>query len=315
MMNPKNVNLYLLASIMLLGSACGESHPQIRDSDTTVTSEDQDVTISGNEESKDSSSQENIGASPLPAIIQESDAEPPPAPSLCTWATSVDAIIWGTLEDVRLVDTPLIGATGIAGEWEWLQACEGQINPAMELDIRVKQILQGDVAEDVLTVHLGLEQRTLLQPMPTRGNNDELQWSNNGSGGQALVVGQPIGMAIHYLPQQQAWSLMGEALFGIDVSGMIIFQQRAGEAIDPAPQGAAGQTISQLVRQISSCTPTAESAQRRTFIKNVWGPEGQRLTSYLAAWCMQTSDTLLPGQCHADSDCEPGQNCINSSCQ
>ena len=262
--------------------------------------------------------------SPLPSMVQEADGESPPAPDLCTWAGSVDEIVWGTLVDVRLVDAPAITVADPARPWEWKWAdrCDpARIRPALELHVRVARSLRGAVpAGSPVAVRVGLEQAELFRPAPVRGPGGNLQWVGPaGVGGQPLAAGQMIGMGLHRVPTHNLWSLMGEAMFSLGAGGAVAFQERGGEAVEPAPAGVSGLSPDQLIQRLASCQPTAQAASRRSWVRNVWGAGADGTappTRYLAAFCARTADNgPATGSCGSDTDCEQGQVCAQGQCR
>lgn len=257
--------------------------------------------------------------SPLPAVrneIQSSGGEQAPDYSVCAWAGSVDRVVLGKLMSIRPVEKPLIVHTGVLDvpNWAWVDECDGPIASALELDIEVgtellaEDSLVGLSPEGVvvggpgqtLTVHLGMWQIDRWWPAPRRDEQGGLIWL--GPSEDALVIGQTIGLPIHFIAHLGLWSLMGEPLFGTDEEGRVLFQPRSGEgginnwSAPPAPVGAEGLDIETFAESIRVCMEDSvdaeAAAERRFLMRTFWGPGVEpddelsyRPTQYVAAQC------------------------------
>jgi hypothetical protein len=223
-------------------------------------------------------------SSPLPAVIE--DGFSIDAPELCTWAASVDAIVFGELKAARLVHAPAVEnlAPEDGGEaWQFTEDCPSRISPAIALDLEIQTSLRGEL-HDVVVARIGYEQRSSMRPRPRCGDDGRVEWVDSGGPGEALESGQLLGLALHYVPEHEVWSLMGEAMFGTDAEGRIVFQERQG--VEPAPSGAQGMTLDEFTTAVAGCSETPESIARRERIWRGFGPDGQMPTAYFAAWCI-----------------------------
>jgi hypothetical protein len=243
------------------------------------------------------------------------DAERAAAPDACTWAVSTDAVVWGVLRDIRLVDAPAIAAWNTGAKWQWAQGCDA-IDPALELVIDVQRVLSGDRSlSGALTVKVGARQRQHFDPMPVLDAGGRLAWEKIGtSSGGALRIGQPIGLPIHYIAEFGVWSLMGERPFTLDAGGAIALQDRRGSCSEPAPAAVIGQSLDGLGRALASCPASAAGDARRARTRALWGA-AQDPTAFLAALCFRKQAPLAAGTCVATSDCAGRQTCVAGVCR
>lgn len=257
----------------------------------------------------------------IPSMSLEGDGYPPPAPDLCTWATSVDAIIWGTLKDIRFVESPLTKSIDAYGGWVWTDNCEPMLTaPAVELELSVDLVLKGQAAGDIIA-RMGLEHYPRLEPMPVRGSGGKLEWESFDVDGLTgpLLPGQPMGIALHRVEQHQSWSLMGEVIFSIDKrDGRIFAQRRVGELLEPVPLGLEGTTVDALANTLAACQETPGTVARRNMVLNTYGPglDGNANPArYWSAYCRRkVDDGPSPGTCQLDSDCPSGEVCRDGNC-
>ncbi len=151
-----------------------------------------------------------IDVSSLPATLSQGDAFPPPAPELCPWALSVDALVWGRLLDVRGTNSPAVNEG--AGSWTWATSCPNGSSPALELEVAISRSLRGSLAGRVVA-RVGSFHRSMFVPTPVGGSGADMQWTpQSGPTRGPLLPGRPIGLALHYLPSLGVWSVMGEAM-------------------------------------------------------------------------------------------------------
>ncbi len=190
--------------------------------------------------------------------------ESPAAPSFCDWVSSVDAIIWGEIVDVRMVQFPAALVTDFS---QTSMDCEGPVDAALELVIEVSEVYHGSPPAQ-LTVKVGHHQLDEWEPRPALSPGGELVWLG---GSPALEMGHQVGMALHRAPNGADWGLMGEVFFGQTNSGTLVVQERAF-CQEPAPVGLAGMRRDQLGDSILGCPSQASaSAQTRAQgIGNMW---------------------------------------------
>jgi hypothetical protein len=221
-------------------------------------------------------------ATSLPAMQVFGDCFPQEPPQFCEWALSVDAVVWGTLESVRLAEFPAYLET-IDG-FEIVDACNGSVSPAMELVVDVERFYvtpaRSGVLPDSVSVRLGAFHRETFAPSPRLNDEGELEWVGAQEDGIGqLIVGQTVGMAMHYLESDRVWSLAGEALFGLSRNGsdngsdyVVGFQQFRGDCpfLPPVVEGV---SETNFFNNITACDDTfrEEAIARKTRIINVWG--------------------------------------------
>jgi hypothetical protein len=240
------------------------------------------------------------------------------SPGICAWAASLDAIVFAELRDIRLVDAPTVAYTNDMGipwkdRWEYVDECNTMISPALVLDLDIKHTLRGELTGEV-SARVGNRHLGQLSPFPYRKEDGSIGWRNavrEELGGEQLEVGQMIGLGLHYLPEHDVWSVMGEPMFGVDGRGGIRFQRRVG--FDPGPEAATGLEVSELASVAGACSSSPESDERRESYRRSWGPDGRRPTHYLAAKCVNV-DADPTDTCASDTDCDKGFICIHREC-
>jgi len=217
----------------------------------------------------------------LPAIGIDDECEPEATqPSVCAWATSVDALVIAEVTAVELLTTPAEKATAI-GEHVLVDDadCDEVVNPGLRLDIRVEQVLAGE-APTTLTVRIGADRVSSFDPLPFRGEDGSLTWST----GCGLQVGQRLGLPLHHVDEDDVWSLMGERLFSVD-DDVVAFQTKAERCTGNVPVGGDGVALSTLIDDVSGCDDDADGAARRAEMLRRWGPTGASPSAYMAGQC------------------------------
>lgn len=261
------------------------------------------------------------GATPLPSILDGEKHSNEPGPSLCEWAGSVDAIVFGEVREIRLVDTPAIEKTSDIEEdredaWRSRDDdCPGTISPAVEIEVEVHETIRGDL-EGRVTARVGNSYRGLWQPLPARGEDGGIDWlgaDREDMYGEPLEVGQRLGLALHYLPEHDTWSVMSEPMFGLNAEGDIAFQGRHG--VEPEPD-IDERDLPGLAEAAASCEDSSAADERRDEMWQKWGPDGRRPTAYLAAWCIiPEEDPPAWPECESREECESDMRCIQGACQ
>lgn len=312
------------------------------DADTDIDSDVDSDTDADTDTDSDTNSDTDVpcvsGATPLPAVYIDDDCgyPPPPPPELCVWARTPDAILLGTLKDVRAVRNPAeMAYTPGAPKYEELVFDCRAANVALELDIEVDAFLAGATPAE-LTVHLGADLVNMFLPHPHLTEEGQTEWSQFGSLGQPLVPGQRIGAAVMFNAVHGIWTTAGQPLFTTcsDGSGedVLVFQKRHAYCTDQAPCSATGQTQAELEDLIEQCPdkPTPETDERSEKLQNWAGRTG---TAFLAACferdivaCSNTGDCLpehecIENECNPEiecmsaDDCQPGSRCVGRRCQ
>jgi len=297
------INVSLLTILLALATSCSKK------------AEEQMTTFEKNTESYDTSAN-----NPLPSIGgQNTCLSSPSEPSGCAWVLSTDAVVYGTLTEIRQVRFPAVHRhrTSALPEvtQEIVDTCDGFIIPAMELDIDVKNVVHGNVGRNV-TVRIGKSQLSLFNPMPLWDEEGNIKWVTTGPRpGEQLTVGQKIGVGMYYVSDHDLWSLAREPLFVVeqksDGTEGISFQHIENSCIESPPRDIEGMTIEQLISAISNCSQdqiaeaSARKADRRIIPETP--PEW-----YMTAECFTIPENT--NECEADSDCQDGKICINNEC-
>jgi hypothetical protein len=248
----------------------------------------------------------------LPSILMTGDCQGLTPPDICTWAGSADDIVWGTIDEVRIVRYPTIIPDRSMTELQY--ECEGPVNPALQIDVDVVESLSGSIQGEI-TVHIGSRQVRTFFPVATFGPLGTLVWDvPRGTVERPLVVGQPLGMAIHYVEEYQVWSLMGELLFSQSTDaegGQLYFQEKIGECYDPPPasNSATGQELLDLAKECAGDLAD-EAQQRRTRLEAMYG---ESPSGYMASVCLFDQDPN-DNDCAIDADCQPDEKCESGSC-
>lgn len=233
-----------------------------------------------------------LPASPLPAMVYVGDADARPPPDGCDWALAPDALVWGTIRDVRLVATPAVLVSG-PNVGALTDQCTGVVNHALELLLDVEHTLAG-AADQALTVRIGKRHLDLFSPRPRLQDGATVWEPQPGTNpGLPLEIGQKIGLPVFVVPGTEMLSVMGQALFGVgiraDGAREIRFQSFAQvDGGEPAPTAFNGMTFNDMAVAVRSCGARGDAAQaRRTLVNNVWGPATAGPAASYAAVCFE----------------------------
>jgi hypothetical protein len=240
----------------------------------------------------------------------------PAAPlDTCTWAHSVDAIVWGTLRSVELA-YDLLAEEGADGQWVWVDECsQGVPDPGLKLVVDVTQSLRGDLS-GALEVRAGSADLAMRNPTLEPTEDGEARWREIGlHPGSPLVAGQQVGLALHRVEYDHVavWSLLREPMTGRDGSGQLRFGTGVGECWEQPPEGLEGRSVSTLAAEVAACLSMdapASATERRTRQRGAEEPP------YVAAGKCFTGGDLLPlvPPCESDTDCGEGGSCSNGIC-
>lgn len=205
----------------------------------------------------------------------------------CGWAQSTDALIWGTIESLEWVDQPAVASWNVPDlNDRWREPC-AVTEPALDITIKVESVFHGENLPEHLVVRMGPAQVRTLRPRPHRTPNGEVAWTTGD--GEGFRIGQEVGFALHYVPEFDLWSLMGEPLFTMDRSDRIVFQEAASDEQCPAfiTEGVAGLSLKELRERLSSCTEEeALGKMRRGRVRATWGsPDAPE--RWIAAICFR----------------------------
>jgi len=262
----------------------------------------------------------------LPSIglgaVCDADATPV-APSKCDWASSADAVFYGTLLDVKFRDDLFVEPGEELGTWLLTDCSDGIRLPALVLRVAVEGVLYGAPPEE-LDISIGYERLMLFGPRPTQGEAGEVVWLPSAGGGGPLSVGQTIGVAAYYLSGYGTWSVLGESLFTFagasEESATSVFQADVEGCTASYPGEAEGLTMASLMASAEACgaTRSAAAEARRAKMLESWGPhaDGRGNPVYFAAGkCLRGDDSPEPGtECVTDADCSEGA-CLNGYCR
>jgi hypothetical protein len=231
--------------------------------------------------------------SPLPYRVTDPHTVFEP-PDLCSWAAAADAIVLGRLSSWRLANSPAIAVVWDPDlepkdRWRYEDRCSS-INPAIVLELDVNIARRGDAPEQV-EAWIGAEQRHSLMPQPHWTEDGGMEWSSGGLG-RPLATGQILGLALHYVPEHDLYSLMGEPMFGVDVDERIIFQPGVGG--QHGPTEAIGMTVDEFEAAITACQQSEDSQERRASIWYSHGPDNQKPHYYRAAYCFAEDSDSPP---------------------
>ena len=234
----------------------------------------------------------------------------PPDP--CAWASSTDAVIWGTLVELSLTDVPIIDQT--FADWTWTDACDDPdiVFPAVRLRVAVDNVLHGDAPSDVV-VAMGEEQLRGFIPFIRRSPETQgVVWVPNEP---AFQVGQQVGMAVHYVPEYDVWSLMGETVFWSSRDSLLEFWRYSDtSSVDPPPVGAEEMTIDQLAERVAGCSASDAADARRARLWNTWGhADGNGAPNrYFSSRCWRAPTE--PRGCESHADCGSDEQCDDRFC-
>ncbi len=252
----------------------------------------------------------------LPAVVEEGDCAERHGQTLdaCDWVNSVDAVVYGTVADLRFVDAPLVGAGSSPGEVVEVSECD-TVDPALVIALDVAEVLSGTAPKRV-EVQIGARELSSWSPRPIPDRDGSVKWLET-SGGKftgTLSVGQRLGLALHSAGASGSWALLGEPLFEVDGHQAVHFQERV-ECTEPAPNGALSD-LSGLRSTARSCAgkATAAANARQTRARAVNGPRSLGTKAATAAWCMQAPKDKAPGECDTGLDCPGGSVCQSGTC-
>lgn len=187
----------------------------------------------------------------LPSISSTGNCtETPSSPSICVWSKSADAVVFGTVKNIKLVDSDIVSENG-----EVMSTCDGVINYGIEITLGEVVSNSTDVGQTI-TFRVGTDVASTWSPVPARNQSGEFTWNSKGG----LKVGQGLGAALHWLSNEQLWTLSGEALFTKKTNGLVTFQQGGVDScIGITPTGANSMSLAELITEASSCTNTDQA--------------------------------------------------------
>jgi len=177
-----------------------------------------------------------------------------PAPSICEWALSTDAIVVGEIVAIRPVASPSVMTVNGGGV---VATCDGVVNDVLDLDINVSKVLHGDVdSTSVVSVRVPGPWMDSHRPMPVVDGDGEVFWVPDDN--NSLQVGDTIGAPIHWIDAVSTWSLLAEPLLGARTDGTLFFEESVGDCRGRPTPDLGGRTLNQLASLIGQC-PTSRS--------------------------------------------------------
>lgn len=156
------------------------------------------------------------------------------APSICEWANSVDAVVFGTVDAVRPLTSP-VWVTHPPYDRYLADECGGGfVNIGVSFELTVMDVLYGDAADEIV-VHVGnWDMDENLGEHASLDEDGELEW--HGRQTDILEPGTTVGMAITKVPDAGVWSLMGELPFTFGANGSSRFvRAETCDFVSPEP--------------------------------------------------------------------------------
>lgn len=268
----------------------------------------------------------------LPSIVFEEDAEETrPAPvSVCDWAQSGDLLVMGSIADVRIEKSPVVGSRSIDGEEDLTPRadCDGVVEGALAIDLEVDALLwdADDAKPTTLTFYVGRDRWVMFNPYPAAQTSDgSIVWENANPSdlGEPLQVGQRVGVLAHAVPGMDAdgqeskgdqWSLLGEPMFYVDGQDRVVFQKDTSET-QGVPVDDETLTLEALADTLAGCGAVSTVAEERQAEMNrMWGPASGRASAYRAGMCFEEdADDKVLG-CDVSNACPVGQQCEEGRC-
>lgn len=216
----------------------------------------------------------------LPTVLGGICESEPSYPNPCEWASSMDAIAWVQIEEVRFSDVFTS------------DSCDSGV-PAIDLDISVTKVLAGDLPSSFsATIGGGIAKGWATYP--DKDGDAPVVWRGmehvedppNHTEAPALVEGQVIGIALHFDEESGRWTTLGERLFqtreNADARSTTV-QFQPGECANGrvAPEEFEGMEIGQFEDLVRACEPNAASSAREERIESDY----DKPSYTFAGWC------------------------------
>jgi|SRR5690554_660170 len=237
------------------------------------------------------------------------------SPDVCTWANSVDAIAIVEIKKLEMAASPTVVADGSE---HLIEQCDGIVNHYLKMNVSIRQMLKGNLPGD-FTIRVGASQLDLWSPIPVKPLDEPMQWlGESENSGDILKVGQKVGVSLHYVADDDIWTLMGELMFSIqnDASDneVVYFQNSiSNDCYHQPPRNLQGADLENLEQALSTCSPepSSEANARRQRVLAGWGSKPER---YKSGVCIPFDVNDGNTECDLNDDCDAGQNCIDNQC-
>jgi len=263
-------------------------------------------------------SEEKAGEAGLPSLLGTGDCGRVEEPAICTWALSADAIVTGELVALRPAPSPAwIPCSSPDGALRVLsnEPCPGILEYALDLEVRVTEVLHGVVPAPNIFVRVGAEELAVWRPLPRVGPRAVEWWGE----GDRLVPGLMLGLVLHWAADWNRWLLHGEPLLQIEeTDGPVIdVQEHARACTASTPSGLDGMGLERLRQAVAGCRPVgdgmaaAEQRRRHYFAHS----DDDRTRLHVAATCFVACGDPPHIGCEGDADCGAGERCVDNACQ
>lgn len=268
----------------------------------------------------------------LPTIVRGEDSEDAtPAPvSVCDWAQSGDVLVMGSIANVRLEDSPVVGSRRIDGEEDLTPRadCDGLVEGALAIDLDVDEVLWNadSATPDTFTFYVGRDRWVMFNPYPAAQKSDgSIVWENARPSdlGAPLQVGQRVGVLAHAVPgmdadgqetEDEQWSLLGESMFYVDAQDRVVFQKDTSET-QGIPVNEETLTLEGLTDTLAGCDAVSTVAKaRQAQMNRMWGPASGRASAYRAGMCFNKDADGEALGCDVSEACPADQHCEDGRC-
>lgn len=232
----------------------------------------------------------------------------------CDYAARNDIIIVATLVEITPVTTPFVEVNLPEKSLQLTGECEAWADPSLRVEVEVKATLFGETitALSRLEFSVGHADLELWAPRPTLLNGS-LGWGEEpAKESSPLRPGSVLVVGLKRESFTGGWSLLGEQLYTIGVSGELIGPSR-GDFCSPVLEGYTGSGGAEaFAYDLAACSPTdlaAPSTEPGIAEKT---RRGEDALWSIAASCLTAEDQA--GACSYDLDCDDGEVCVAGVC-
>lgn len=242
------------------------------------------------------------------------DCEPAPAPSPCDWAVRADAVVFGEVTAVQLVEQPATVAVG--SHTGLVNSCTGAVNFAVDIKLRIEQTLWGTIDAESLSIRIAHRKLDQWQVYPRRATDGSIDWLGSTSYLSCVpMVGQKLGMPLYHLDQMNVWTPMGSVFFTVtsdeNNQQSLLFEPNHDTRCDGgAPTGFSHERLDHFAAQLANCQDTSSAQQTREQREAACLQEDG---CYLPVCVAQNDDDYA---CAQTSDClHSDEECVQESCR